>query len=96
VIKKRAMAKSKGVSVPYSFTIVKRLDTGYADNQPNWPYWVCPCGYDSHEWTNMHQWVQDTLGNGDWMTEHGRWVGSDRRYWFREDLDRTMFILKWS
>jgi len=75
---------------------MKRLDVGYADNQTKWPYWVQPRYYNIAEWDRMDKWVREIFGNGDWMTEHGRWVGSDRKYWFREEADRTMFILKWS
>jgi hypothetical protein len=75
---------------------MKRLETGYADNQTRWPYWVQPCNYSRKEWDKMGDWVVITFGNGDWMTEHGLWVGSDRKYWFRNEADRTMFLLKWS
>jgi hypothetical protein len=37
-----------------------------------------------------------TFGNGDWMNEHGLWVGSNQKYWFRDERDRTLFLLKWS
>ena len=75
---------------------MKRLETGYADNQPKWPYWVRPINYSSREWNEINDWVVDTMGYSDWGVEYARWVGSDRKYWFRNDSDRTMFILKWS
>ena len=75
---------------------MKRLDVGYADNQTRWPYWVQPCNYSRKEWDKMGDWVVTTFGNGDWMPEHGLWVGSDRKYWFRNEADRTFFILRWS
>ena len=75
---------------------MKRLETGYADNQTRWPYWVQPCNYSRKEWDKMGDWVVITFGNGDWMTEHGLWVGSDRKYWFRDERDRTLFLLRWS
>ena len=75
---------------------MKRLDVGYADNQPKYPYWAQPVNYSRKEWDKMGDWVVTTFGNGDWMTEHGLWVGSDRKYWFREEADRTMFLLKWT
>ena len=73
----------------------KRLETGYAENQPRWPYWVQPVNYSRKEWDEMGTWMITTLGNGDWMMD-GLWVGSDRKYWFRDERDRTFFILKWS
>jgi hypothetical protein len=75
---------------------MKRIDVGCADNQPRWPYWVKPCNYSRKEWDEMSVWMVKTFGNGDWMTEHGLWVGSDRKYWFRNEADRTFFILRWS
>ena len=75
---------------------MKRLETGYADNQPKWPYWVRPHNYDEKEWYDMNNWIIDTMGSSNWSVEHGRWVGSNRKYWFRDESDRTMFLLKWS
>ena len=74
---------------------MKRIDVGYADNQPRWPHWVKPCNYSRKEWDDMGVWMITTFGNGDWMMD-GVWVGSDRKYWFRNEADRTMFLLKWS
>ena len=75
---------------------MKRLETGYADNQPKWPYWVRPHNYDEKEWYDMNNWIIDTMGSSNWSVEHGRWVGSNRKYWFRDEQDRTFFILRWS
>ena len=75
---------------------VKRLDVGYADNQPKWPYWVKPLNYSKKEWFEIGEWVVDTMGESDWLKENARWIGSDRKYWFRDEQDRTMFILRWS
>ena len=75
---------------------MKRLETGYADKQPKWPYWVRPHNYDEKEWVEMNNWIIDTMGSSNWSVEHGRWVGSNRKYWFRDEADRTFFILRWS
>ena len=75
---------------------VKRLETGYADNQPKYPYWVKPHNYSYKEWDDMRDWMIDTMGHSDWVVKHARWVGSDRKYWFRDEQDRTFFILRWS
>ena len=93
MIKKRAMNEARWVS---ELTTMKRLETGYADNQPKWPYWVRPYNYDEKEWQDMSQWVTDTMGDCNWLKENARWVGSDRKYWFRDEQDRTFFILRWS
>jgi len=43
MIKKRAMAESRWTEL---VTDKKRLDTGQAVLQPNWPYWVQPRYYN--------------------------------------------------
>jgi hypothetical protein len=75
---------------------MKRLETGYADNQPKWPYWVRPYNYDEQDWYDIDKWLLDTMGDSNWFKEDARWVGSDRKYWFRDERDRTLFILRWS
>ena len=75
---------------------MKRLETGYAEIQPQCPYWVRPLNYSAYEWLDMSEWMVATFGHSDWSVEHGRWVGSDRKYWFRDERDRTLFLLKWS
>jgi hypothetical protein len=72
-----------------------RLETGYTDNQPKWPYWVKPHNYSAEEWLEMNVWMLKTFGNTDWPDQVRR-VGSDRMYWFRNEADRTLFLLRWS
>ena len=100
MIKKRAMSDSKWISDMAMQWIdeinVKRLETGYADNQPKWPYWVRPCNYEEKEWYDMDKWLLNIMGDNNWHKENARWVGSDRKYWFRDEADRTFFILRWS
>ena len=98
MLKKRAMATDKLASSINDLWLDTRksMETGYADNQPKYPFWVQPYNYDSKEWDEMNDWVVDTMGYSDWLQEDARWVGSDRKYWFRDERDRTMFILKWS
>jgi len=100
MLKKRAMAEDRWISELADQWIneinMKRLETGYADNQPKWPYWVRPYNYDIGEWQDMNQWMFNTMGDNNWLTEHARWVGSNQKYWFRDERDRTMFILRWS
>jgi len=101
MIKKRAMAASRQLGKMHSSMLIdvpadlKRIDTGYADNQPKWPYWVQPQYYSVTEMYNIEMWVQATFGDILWADE-GRWVGSDRKYWFRNEGDRTLFLLKWT
>jgi len=95
MIKKRAVSRARWVNDVDSFLTTKRLEPGYAENQPRWPHWVQPVNYSRKEWDEMGTWMVKTFGNGDWMMD-GLWVGSDRKYWFRDERDRTFFILKWS
>ena len=58
----------------------------------------------------METWCVDTFGDrsnvwdittsysGEPPTwrERGRWFANDRRFWFRNERDRTMFILRWT
>jgi hypothetical protein len=101
MIKKRAMAHDKWVSemaIEWIDNInVKRLETGYADNQPKYPYWVKPHNYDAREWDEISIWMVNTFGDSNWgVLPSSRWVGSNRKYWFRDEADRTFFILRWS
>ena len=94
MIKKRAMSGAR-CSDWIDTVNMKRLDTGYADNQPKWPYWVQPQYYTTTDWYNIHKWMQETFGDSNWA-DKGLWVGSDRKYWFRNESDRTLFLLKWT
>jgi len=100
MIKKRSMANNRWVSDLANQWIdeinIKRLETGYADNQPKWPYWVRPHNYDEKEWREMDKWLLNIMGDNNWHKENARWVGSNRKYWFRDEADRTFFILRWS
>ena len=98
MFKKRAMSDHRFMSgdVNDSFLPVKSIDTGYASNQPEYPYWVQPLNYSIGEWNEINTWVENTMGTPDWTMPDCRWVGSYRKYWFRDERDRTMFILKWS
>ena len=98
MIKKRAMAEARMAEITDEFIaeMTKRLETGYAENQPKWPYWVAPLNYSEEAWLDMNVWMIDTFGSCHWGIPNGRWVGSDRKYWFRDAADRTFFILRWS
>ena len=70
-------------------------------------YTVEPVGGN---WLAMETWCVDTFGDrsnvwdittsysGEPPTwrERGRWFANDRRFWFRNERDRTMFILRWT
>jgi hypothetical protein len=49
-------------------------------------------------WNKISQWCYDTYGQpaDPWDQKPGRWYLNNSQYWFREESDRTMFILRWS
>lgn len=96
MFKKRAMSKFRWRDSDWGIPDVKRLETGYAEHQPKWPYWIKPLNYSGAEWDEMNIWMIKTFGSCHWGIPNCRWVGSDRKYWFRNAADRTFFILRWS
>jgi len=95
MMKKRAMDQDKWGDGDWAITD-KSLQTGYAEHQPKWPYWVGPRHYSEAAWLDMNVWMIDTFGSGNWGIPNVRWVGSTGKYWFRDESDRTFFILRWS
>lgn len=67
-------------------------------------YTVEPIG---GSWLEMEAWCTEIFGAAAdvWdirstkesfmWPENGRWYKNDRKFWFRKEQDRTMFILKW-
>lgn len=54
-------------------------------------------------WIEMETWCTETFGSASsvWETfkesdRLGRWYINSRRFWFLNEKDRTMFILRWS
>ncbi len=50
-------------------------------------------------WNEMMEWMVTTFGptahDGVW-TPSMRWYANNAKFWFRNEKDRTMFILRWS
>jgi hypothetical protein len=50
-------------------------------------------------WNEMMEWMVATFGptahDGVW-TPGMRWYANNAKFWFRNEKDRTMFILRWS
>ena len=62
-------------------------------------YCVEPVG---GSWIEMETWCLDMFGScgSAWDQNkapqpNARWYMNDRRFWFREEMDRTVFVLKW-
>ena len=56
-------------------------------------------------WMDMEAWCFDTFGETSsiWQetktltpAPHKRWYMNNRKFWFRNEKDRTLFILRWS
>jgi hypothetical protein len=51
------------------------------------------------KWNSMMEWTVDTFGptahDGVW-TPGMRWYANNAKFWFREEKDLTLFVLKWS
>jgi hypothetical protein len=50
------------------------------------------------EWDDMLQWCVETYGptpeDGVW-TPGSRWYANNAKFWFRNEADQTLFVLKW-
>lgn len=50
-------------------------------------------------WTEFENWCIESFGptpkDGVW-TADARWYANDGQFWFRDEKDRTMFVLRWS
>ena len=50
-------------------------------------------------WNEMMEWIVTTFGptahDGVW-TPNMRWYANNSKFWFREEKDLTMFIIRWS
>lgn len=63
-------------------------------------YTAEPLGGDWHE---MERWCVEMFGSAEhsiWAENKApepeqRWYANNRKFWFRSEMDRTIFILKW-
>jgi hypothetical protein len=54
-------------------------------------------------WLEMEQWCLETFGSGEdpiWGEDKApepaqRWYKNNRKFWFRDECDRMVFVLKW-
>jgi hypothetical protein len=60
--------------------------------EPNWVY-----DHQRH-WDHMMQWMIDMFGptakDGVWTPEQ-RWYANNAKFWFRNEQDMLLFLLKW-
>lgn len=65
------------------------------------PYWVLPelGGLFSRRWERyqaINDWCCKTFGASTDAWNNPRWSASNRKYWFKYEKDRTLFVLRWS
>ena len=54
-------------------------------------------------WLDMEKWCLETFGSGEypiWGEDKApepaqRWYKNNRKFWFRDECDRMVFVLKW-
>lgn len=54
-------------------------------------------------WTEMEEWCRSSFGepgdmweSNDWCwPESARWLQNNRKFWFRKERDRSLFIIRW-
>ena len=58
-------------------------------------YTVYPAFLD---WEELEAWANIAYGEPAtiWNNECGRWYMNNSKFWFRNEADRTLFILRWS
>jgi hypothetical protein len=63
------------------------LGARYYCVQPTW-----------HHWDEMIDWCVNTYGPTQtiWEEKCARWYANNAKIWFRDEADRTLFLLKWS
>lgn len=63
-------------------------------------YCVEPQGWiwRDFEWKDMQEWCEATMDrtakDGVWTPDQ-RWYVNGGKFWFRDEADRTMFLMKW-
>jgi hypothetical protein len=55
-------------------------------------------GWYNQYWNDMLKWCFDTFGptpeDGVW-TPSARWYANSAKFWFRNEADLTLFVLRW-
>ena len=70
----------------------------YYTCRPNFEWWN-PGGLTGTTWDDMDKWCTETFGEipDDCVWIPGlRWYANNGKFWFRNEADRTLFVLRWS
>lgn len=71
----------------------------YYTVKPNFDLWGTEGIYHARiTWQDMTEWCIDTFGQvaemGVWV-EGCTWYANNGKFWFRNEADRALFVLKW-
>ena len=57
---------------------------------PTMPHYEAKATFDHY-----HAWLTQTFGpSGSWILDNEKWMASQRKYYFREEKDRMLFLLR--
>lgn len=81
-------------------TLVTPLTVGEVKNDNTVMYWVEPArhlgmwfGFEPDQ--ELVDWCESTFGPGiDRSTQYGKWFVDKRKFYFKNENDRTMFLLR--
>ena len=65
------------------------------------PYWAQPelgglFSRRQQRYEEIDEWVKKTFGESNEGWKNPRWSASNRKYWFKYEKDRTLFVMRWS
>lgn len=70
----------------------------YYTVKPEFNWWI-PDGLQNNTWKDMIEWCVEVFGPsakmGVWEP-NSRWYANNAKFWFREEEDVVMFVLRWS
>lgn len=55
-------------------------------------------GLIENTWLKMEEWCEKTLGTvgSPWTNHSEAWYANNSKFWFRNENDAIMFVLRWS
>ena len=58
-------------------------------------YLIEPPHYEAKAtFDHYNAWLTQTFGPGGWWYDDAKWLASDRKYYFRKEQDRMLFLLR--
>jgi hypothetical protein len=70
----------------------------YYTVKPLFDWWL-PGGITGNNWRVLIEWCEGNFGpiaeSGVWEP-NGRWYANNAKFWFRDENDRTLFLLRWA